>query len=291
MSNKIIAFQGVEGANSHLACRKFCPDFETKNYASFADVFDAVDKGEVDYGMIPLENSYAGRVAEIHNLLQNYEVSVIAEHFFAVEHQLAVKKSAKIDNITKVYSHPQALMQCSKNLRKIDSIKQAFDKGEQVMNEMSNTAAAAQYIAEKGQENEAVICSKYAAEKYGLQIIKENIQDDKNNFTIFVRISKEPQDADPSIAPVVTSLIFTIRNISGSLYKALGGFATNAVPMIKIESYIPSGSSRQANFFISIEGHPSQRNVALALEELGFFSKSVKVVGIYYADEKRALSK
>lgn len=275
---KSIAFQGTFGANSNLACQRFYPDFEAQAFPSFFDVFEAVKNGEVEYGMIPLENSYAGRVSEIHNLLQKYDVSIVAEHFFQISHNLVGPEGAKLEDVKEVLSHPQALMQCQENLRALKMKTREF----------SNTAEAAKFVSEQGDNSKAAICSKMAADLYGLKIIKENMQDSGNdNVTIFVVIAREPKDVDPAIAPVITALVFTIRNIPGSLYKALGGFATNGVSMVKLESYIPGGVSKQAQFFISIEGHPSQRHVALALEELGFFSKNVKLLGVYYADKAR----
>ena len=275
---KLIAFQGTFGANSNLACQRFYQDFEAKAFPTFYDVFEAVEKGEVEYGMIPLENSYAGRVAEIHNLLQKYNVSIVAEHFFSISHNLAGVDGAKLEDVKEVLSHPQALMQCQNNLRQLNM----------KIGEFSNTAEAAKYVAAQGDKSKAALCSKMAADLYGLKIIKENMQDSGNdNITIFIVIAKEPKDVDPEIAPVNTALLFTIRNIPGSLYKALGGFATNNVSIVKLESYIPGGVSKQAQFFISIEGHPNQKHVAQSLEELGFFSKSVKLLGVYYADKSR----
>ena len=275
---KLIAFQGSEGANSNLACRKFYSECESKAFATFYDVFEAVDKGEVQYGMIPIENSYAGRVSEIHDLLQKYEVSIVAEHFFPITHNLAAIEGTQIEDIKEVVSHPQALMQCQNNLRELGVATSEF----------SNTAKAAEFIAKKSDKSKAALCSEVAADIHGLKIIRPNMQDSSNdNVTIFIVIAKEQADVDPEIATTVTTLLFTIRNIPGSLYKALGGFATNNVSMIKLESYIPGGVSNQAKFFIAIEGHPSQRNVALSLEELGFFSKQVKVLGVFYADPVR----
>ena len=275
---KIIAYQGTEGANSNLACLNFYSDYEAKAFPTFRDVFDAVENGEVQYGMIPLENSYAGRVSEIHNLLHKYSVSIVAEHFFPISHNLVAVEGAHLEDITEVVSHPQALMQCQNNLQQL-KVK---------VREFSNTAEAAKYVAGKGDKSVGAICSKLAADLYGLKIIKEEMQDSGNdNITIFIVIAKEQAEVDPKISPTITALLFTIRNIPGSLYKALGGFATNGVSLIKLESYIPGGVSKQAQFFITIEGHPSQRNVALALEELGFFSKNVKLLGVYYADKMR----
>ncbi len=279
MPQKIIAYQGSAGANSNIACEKFYPDHEAKAFATFYDIFNAVENGEADFGMIPLENSYAGRVSEIHTLLQDSNLSIVAEHFLPITHNLAGIKGAKVEDIKEVLSHPQALMQCQSNLREFNL----------AVREFSNTAMAAKFVAENNDKSKAAICSKKAAEIYGLEIIREAIQDANNdNITIFIVIAKEPADVDPEIAPVVTTLLFSIRNIPGSLYKALGGLATNGVSMLKLESYIPGGVSNQAKFFISIEGHPIQQNVALALEEMGFFSKNVKLLGVYYADKMRS---
>lgn len=278
MSKKIIAFQGSHGANSNLACSKFYPDFEARAFPTFFDIFNAVESGEVSLGLIPLENSYAGRVSEIHNLLQEREVSIVAEHFFPITHNLVALDGARLEDIKEVLSHPQALMQCQNNLRALGVF----------LRESSNTANAAKFVADSKDKTLAALCSLEATKINRLQILQENMQDVGDNMTIFVAIAKEPLEIDFNFAPTITALIFTIRNIPGALYKALGGFATNGVSMVKLESYIPGGSSKQAKFFISIEGHPAQRHVALALEELGFFSKNVKLLGVYYADKARA---
>ncbi len=278
MTSKKIAFQGTIGANSNLACSNFYPDFEAKALPTFYDVFKAVESGEVEYGMIPLENSYAGRVSEIHNLLQDNKVSIVAEHFLPITHNLAAVEGTKLEDIKEILSHPQALMQCQNNLRDLN-VK---------LREFSNTAEAAKFVASQGDKTKAALCSKMAAKSHGLSIIKENLQDSGNgNMTIFIVISKNAADPDPEVFQVITTLLFTIRNIPGSLYKALGGFATNGVNIVKLESYIPGGISHQAKFFITVEGHPNQKNVGLALEEVGFFSKNVKLLGIYYADKSR----
>jgi len=278
MTKKIIAFQGTFGANSNLACQKFYSDLEGKSFPSFYDVFAAVENGEAEFGMIPLENSYAGRVSEIHDLLQKHQVSIVAEHFFPISHNLAALSDVKLEEVKEVLSHPQALQQCQNNLRKLGM----------KITEFSNTAEAAKFVAASKDKTKAAICSKAAADLYGLQILEENLQDSGNdNVTVFVVISREARLVDQKIAPTITTLLFTIRNIPGALYKSLGGFATNGVSMLKLESYIPGGVSKQAQFFISIEGHPQQKNVALALEELGFFSQNVKLLGVYYADKAR----
>ncbi|MBM5782993.1 MAG: prephenate dehydratase [Pelagibacterales bacterium] len=279
----LIGFQGSIGANSNLACAKFYPKFEAKSFTTFADVFKAVENGEVKFGMIPFENSYAGRVSEIHNLLQKYNVAIVAEHFFEIEHNLVAINEAEIADIKDVYSHPQALMQCRETLQNLNANQHEF----------SNTAEAAKFVASQKDKTKAALCSKTAAQVNGLKIIKENMQDMAGNSTIFIVISKEIADVDYKVSPTVISLIFTIKNYPGSLYKALGSFATNNVSMIQIESFIrggiraPGGISQQAAFFVTIEGHPSEKNIILALQELEFFAKEVKILGVYYADETR----
>jgi prephenate dehydratase len=277
-----IAFQGIAGANSHLACQQFYPKFTNKNYPTFEEVFLAVQNQDVEYGLVPLENSYAGRVVEIHHLLQKYQLNIVAEHFFIVNHQLAGAKGSILSDITQVVSHPQALMQCHDFLQKLE-IKQQ---------ESINTAVAAELVyhhhQQTGKKNVAAICSHFAIKQYNLQLLAENIQDAKDqNITIFITISNTQPKIDFHIKPTITSLFFTILNISGSLYKALGSFATNNVSIIKLESYIPGGFSTQAKFFISIKGHPQEHNIKLALKELSFFSQEIKLLGIYYADKIR----
>ena len=276
MSKNIIAFQGLEGANSDLACRRAYPYMATKSYPTFEAVFDAVENGEAELGMIPLENSYAGRVAEVHNFLARTKLHIIGEHFLKIEHHLLATAGTKLAEVTQVYSHPQALMQCGRfikehNLQKFEAL---------------NTAVAAKNVADWKDGTKAAIGGELAAEIYGLEILKRNIEDAKDNTTIFVTIAREPIDPEPS-DKTITTLLFTVRNIPGGLYKSLGGFATNNVNMLKLESYIPGGKSDNADFFISFQGHPKQRNIQQAIEELGFFTKRVKLLGVYEADDQR----
>jgi prephenate dehydratase len=275
--NNIIAFQGIAGANSDMACRQAYPYMETKAFASFEDAMQAVENGDANLCMIPIENSKAGRVAEIHNLLKGTNLSIVGEHFQRVEHQLMAPRGAKLSDIKEVYSHPQALMQCRENIKKTGFKPKEY----------SNTAVAAKDVAGWADKSKAAIASKLSAELYGLDILQNNIEDDHENTTVFIAMSSEHKDPNPDDGHVITSLLFTARNIPAGLYKALGGFATNHVNLLKIESYIPSGSSEMAQFFISFEGHPATRKVQLALEELGFFCKKVKVLGVYHADPKR----
>ncbi len=276
-ADNIIAFMGVHGAHADLACRRAYPYMETLPCASFEDCFEAVEQGKAALAFIPVENSQAGRVAEIHNLLPKTSLHMVSEYFLPVVHVLAAPKGATLQTVKEIYSHPQALMQCREHIRTM-----GFTPIQH-----SNTAVAAKDVAEQKDVSKGVVCSALAAELYGLEVLKPRMQDADNNVTVFVAFSKTPLDQFNDGERMITTLLFAARNIPAALYKCLGGFATNHVNMLKLESYIPGGTSAQAQFFITFEGHPEQRPVQLALEELGFFSKQVKVLGVYPADEKR----
>lgn len=278
-SENTIAFMGVEGANADLACRQACPYMSTLPCASFEDVFEAVANGSAALGMIPIESSQAGRVAEIHHLLPQTKLHIVGEYFQNVEHCLVAAKGATLEGIKQVYSHPQALMQCHKTIRNHGMEAQPY----------SNTAVAAADVAKWGDNSKAAIASPLAGELYGLDVIKEHMQDSDNNVTVFVMIAREPMDPEPKEGEMIlTTVLFTVRNIPSALYKALGGFATNGINMLKLESYIPPGDiNKSAQFFLTVEGHPSQKGLQNALEELGFFCKKVQVLGVYPADPSR----
>lgn len=269
-----IAFMGVEGANADLACRQKEPYMHTLPLPSFEDVFQAVEQGHARLGMIPIENSHAGRVAEIHNLLPKTKLHIVGEHLQRIEHCLVGVRGCTIEQLKEVYSHPQALMQCREHLRAMQVQPIAW----------GNTALAAKNIAEWADPTKGALCSDLAAELYGLSILKTHMEDVSDNTTVFLQISKEPIDPDPAGGKVLTSLLFELRNIPAALYKALGGFATNQVNMIKLESYIRGGGSSESQFFMTFEGSPEEPRVKRAIEELGFFSRTVKLLGVYYAD-------
>ena len=273
-----IAFMGVPGANADLACRQKYPYMQTLAVPSFEDVFTAVSEGKAALGMIPIENSSAGRVAEIHQILPKMNLHIVSEHFQRIEHFLLAPKGAKLDTVKEVYSHPQALMQCRNSLQKLKLHPNSY----------SNTAKAAADVAEWNDPAKAAIASPLAAELYGLVCLKEHIEDAKDNVTVFVAISRE-LDYPPvgGKEKVLTTLLFTARNIPAALYKSLGGFATNGVNIIKLESYIPGGVSAAAQFFVTFEGHPEDRLVKLAMEELKFFCEKVTIIGVYPADPER----
>ncbi len=272
-----IAFMGVEGANADLACRQKYPYMRTLPCASFEDVFQAVADGQALLGLIPIENSQAGRVAEIHQLLPKINLHIVGEHFQAIEHHLLAVKGATLASVKDAYSHPQALMQCRSHLRELKLTPHTY----------SNTATAAADVAQWNDTSKAAVASALAAELYGLVNLAPHIEDAKDNVTVFVAIARDPIDPDPVKEKVLTTLLFTIRNIPAALYKSLGGFATNGVNILKLESYIPGGVSSSAQFYLTFEGHPKDRMVQLSLEELGFFCKKVTILGVYPADPAR----
>jgi prephenate dehydratase len=273
----LIAFQGLPGAYSDLSCRAAYPHMRTLPCASFEDVFAAVREGKAHLAMIPIENSVAGRVADIHHLLPDSGLHIVAEHFQRVNHHLLAPKGATLKTIKTVHSHVQALSQCRKLVRDL-GLKAIVH---------ADTAGAAADIAKKGDITEAAIASSLAGEIYGLVSLKEGIEDAEHNTTRFVIMGREPIDPDPKAGPVITSFVFRVRSVPAALYKALGGFATNGVNITKLESYMIDGHFTVAQFYADIDGHPDSRMVRLALEELSFFSREVKILGVYAASPFR----
>jgi prephenate dehydratase len=276
-ADDLIAFQGLPGAYSDLSCRAAYPQMRTLPCASFEDVFAAVREGKARLAMIPIENSVAGRVADIHHLLPDSGLHIVAEHFQRVNHHLLAPKGATLKTIKTVHSHVQALSQCRKLIRDL-GLKAIVH---------ADTAGAAADIAKKGDVSEAAIASSLAGEIYGLVSLKEGIEDAEHNTTRFVIMGREPVDPDPKAGPVVTSFVFRVRSVPAALYKALGGFATNGVNITKLESYMIDGHFTVAQFYADIDGHPDSRMVRLALEELSFFSREVKILGVYSASPFR----
>jgi prephenate dehydratase len=273
-----IAFQGEPGANSHLAIREVYPNSEAVPCPTFEDAFAALSAGEAELGMIPVENSVAGRVADIHHLMPDSGLHIVAEHFMPVRHQLLAVKGAKLGDIKTVESHVHALGQCRKVIRKL-GIKPVV---------AADTAGSAREIAETGDKTRAAIASRLAAEIYGLDILAEDIEDEDHNTTRFIVLSRESKWAQSGAGPVITTFLFQVRNIPSALYKALGGFATNRVNMTKLESYMIEGNFLATQFYADVEGHPEDRNLVLALEELAFFSKEMKILGVYPGHPFRA---
>jgi prephenate dehydratase len=270
---KKIAFQGEPGANSHLACQEACPGYEPLPCDTFEDAFAAVAGGEAALGMIPIENSLAGRVGDVHHLLPEAGLHIVGEHFMAIRHQLLGLPGTKLSDIKSVRSHPMALGQCRRTLRALGVRPVAT----------ADTAGAAREIAEHGNAAEGAIASRLAAEIHGLDILKADCEDAAYNTTRFVILSAKPDDAMLEDGPCVTSLVFRVRNVPAALYKALGGFATNSVNVTKLESYSIEGSFEATQFYAELSGHPDELAVRRALEELAFFSASVNILGVYLA--------
>ena len=276
-SPKSIAYQGEPGANSHLACTEAFPDHEAVACATFEDALAAVSSGDVALAMIPIENSVAGRVADIHHLLPDAGLYIVAEYFLPIRFQLMAPKGAKLSGIKDAYSHVHALGQCRKILRKLGIHAHVA----------ADTAGAARQVAEWGDTTRAALAPRLAAELYSLEILAENVEDEAHNTTRFVVLAREPDDAEADDGPVITTFIFKVRNVPAALYKALGGFATNSVNMTKLESYQTEGTFNASMFFADIEGHLSEPSVRLALEELSFFSNELKILGTYPASPYR----
>lgn len=266
--DKAIAFQGAPGANSHLAALQFDPDCLPVPCFSFEDALDAVSKGKAGSAIIPIENSLHGRVADIHFLLPESGLHIVAEHFMPIQHCLMAKSASA--SITTAMSHPQALGQCRHYLRAHDIIPVAY----------ADTAAAAAYVAQNDDPRAAAIAPPLAAELYGLEPIVDAIQDAPHNMTRFVVLAPDAAMPEPN-GPVMTTLIFEVKNIPAALYKAMGGFATNGVNMTKLESYQEGGSFAATRFYADIEGAPGDPGVDRAIEELGFHCNDVRVLGTY----------
>lgn len=268
-----IAFQGEPGANSHLAISGAYPDAIALPCATFEDAFAAIQSGEADLGMIPIENSVAGRVADIHHLMPNSGLHIIGEWFQPIRHQLMAIKGTKLKDIKTVESHVQALGQCRKIIRKL-RIKSIV---------AADTAGSAREIAERGDKTAAAIASKLAAKIYGLDILAQDVEDEAHNTTRFIILSKTKDWAKRGSGKLVTTFVFEVRNVPAALYKALGGFATNSINMTKLESYMIEGSFSATQFYADVEGHPDDKGLAFALDELKFFTKHFRIIGVYPA--------
>ncbi|NYD43839.1 prephenate dehydratase [Nocardioides panaciterrulae] len=274
---KRIAYQGEPGANSHLVCREHYPDLEALPCASFEDVFAAVEAGEADLAMIPIDNSIAGRVADIHHFLPASNLHIIAEQFLRIRFNLLGVRGSTLDGIRTVHSHVHALGQCRKVIREHGLTPVIA----------GDTAGAAREVAEAGDPTQAAISPPLAAEIYGLDVLAEDVEDEEHNTTRFVVLSRDPLEAAAGNGPVVTSFIFNVRNLPAALYKALGGFATNGVNMTKLESYMVDGQFTATQFLAEVDGHPEDLPVQRALEELAFFTTDVKILGVYPASPFR----
>ena len=275
---KKIAFQGEPGANSHIALLEAYPNAEPLPCPTFEDALGAIASGDADLGMIPIENSVAGRVADIHHLLPQSGLFIVGEWFLPIRHQLMAPRGAAIADIKTVESHVHALGQCRNTIRKL-GIRPIVS---------GDTAGAARLIAERGDKHCAAIASRLAAEIYGLDILAEDVEDETHNTTRFVMLAREEKWAAQDSGPLVTSFVFRVRNLPAALYKAMGGFATNGVNMTKLESYMVDGNFFATQFYADVDGHPEDKNLAFALEELKFFSREFRIVGVYPGHPFRA---
>jgi len=273
-----VAFQGTAGAYSHLACRETLPLLEAVAHASFEDAFAAVREGACDLAMIPIENSVAGRVADIHTLMPQGNLHIVGETFLRVNHQLLAPHGTRLAELTHVHSHEQALGQCRRYLhaRGLEPVVHA------------DTAGAAQMVAAARRPGHGAIASILAAEIYALDVIASDVEDAEHNTTRFVILADQPWLPPREVGPCVTTFVFRVRNVPAALYKGLGGFATNGVNMTKLESYVEPDFN-QARFYADVIGHPSDGALANALEELGFFSDELRVLGTYPAHGFRRL--
>ncbi len=278
---KTIAFQGMAGAYSDLACRKAYPELETVPCVSFDTAFRVVREGVADLAMIPVDNTLAGRVADVHYLILNGELYIIGEHFQLIRHCLLGLPGAKLEELTDVHSHVHAIPQCKKIIEDLHLDRHV----------VADTAKGASDIKIWGDKTQGAIGSELAADIYGLEILKKDVQDAAHNTTRFLIFSRENHAPEfKKSTKYLTSFIFEVRNIPAALYKALGGFATNGVQMVKLESYVDKHFN-VARFYADVEGHIDERSLQLALEELHFFAKQVVMLGTYPAHDFRSLAK
>ncbi len=280
-SRRKIVFQGEPGANSDIACREAYPDCDPVPCPTFEDAFAAIASGEAELGMIPIENSVAGRVADIHHLMPTSGLRIIAEWFLPIRHQLMAPKGAKLAQVKSVESHVHALGQCRKIIRKL-GVKPIV---------AADTAGSAREVAERGDKTRAAIASKLAAQIYGLDILAQDCEDEAHNTTRFIVLAREGAYAPQGNGLTVTTFVFRVRNVPAALYKAMGGFATNGVNMTKLESYMIEGNFFATQFYADVEGHPDDRGLKFALEELAFFSKELTILGVYPAHPFRGTFK
>ena len=281
-SNNIIAFQGVLGAYSHMACQAVKPEMEVLPCASFEDMILAVQEGRAALAMVPVENSIAGRVADIHHLLPESGLFINGEHFQRVNHHLLAPKGATLDTLVEVHSHAQGLAQCRERLRALGLTP--------VMH--PDTAGAAKDIAARGDTKIGAIASELAGQIYGLDVLLASAEDAEHNTTRFLVMSRTDVTPPLNGERMMTTMVFTLRSVPAALYKALGGFATNGVNMTKLESYIRPGSAERAQFYVDVEGHIEAPEMKLAMEELRFYCQDgkVTVLGTYPASPVRANS-
>ena len=273
-----ISFQGEPGANSDIACREAKPGWDPLPCPTFEDAFAAVTEGAADLAMIPIENSIAGRVADIHHLLPTSGLHIVGEHFLPIHFQLLAMPGVRIADIRSIHSHIHALGQCRKIIRRL-GVKAVV---------AGDTAGSARELRDAGDLTRGSLAPRLAASVYGLDILAEDVEDESHNTTRFIILSRKPAPATAGNGHVVTSFVFRVRNLPAALYKALGGFATNGVNMTKLESYMVEGQFTATQFYAEVDGHPKDPGLARALEELGFFSRELRILGTFQAHPFRA---
>lgn len=274
---QMISFQGEPGANSQIACEQAYPAMEPLPCPTFEDAFAAVQEGKATLAMIPIENSIAGRVADIHHLLPTSGLHIIGEHFLPIHFHLMAIPGASLSTIKDVYSHVHAIGQCRKIIRKLGLKPHVA----------GDTAGSARQVSEWKDVSKASLAPRLAAPIYGLNILAEDVEDEAHNTTRFVVLSRKPLPAKRNGAPLVTSFVFRVRNVPAALYKAMGGFATNGVNMTKLESYMVEGQFTATQFYAEVDGHPEDPGLKNALDELAFFSKEIRIIGVYPAHPYR----
>jgi len=277
MKTNSFAFQGVSGAYSEQAGKNVFPDANSVPCATFEEMFACVRDGQADIALVPIENSQAGRVADTQRLIPDSDLNIIGEYFLEVRHNLLAIPGAKISDIKRIHSHEQGIAQCRKKIIKLNK--------EMVI--AADTAGSAKKISELNKKEDAAIASALAAEIYNLEILEENFQDAQYNVTRFLIMSKNKSSIESKESDLLTTLVFVVRSIPASLYKCLGGFASNGINITKLESYIHPQGFDVAQFYIDFEGHPDDKSVKLAFEEMKFFCKEIKVLGVYKKSEFR----
>ena len=277
MKTNSFAFQGVNGAYSEQAGKNVFPNASSVPCATFEEMFACVRDAKADIALVPIENSQAGRVADTQRLIPDSDLNIIGEYFLEVRHNLLVIPGAKINDVKRIHSHEQGIAQCRNKIIKLNK--------EMVI--AADTAGSAKKISKLNKKEDAAIASALAAEIYNLEILEENFQDAQYNVTRFLIMSKHKSGIESNDSDLLTTLVFVVRSIPASLYKCLGGFASNGINITKLESYIHPQGFDVAQFYIDFEGHPDDKSVKLAFEEMKFFCKEIKVLGVYKKSEFR----
>ena len=271
------SFQGINGAYSELAGKNIFPEADSLACATFEEMFQTVREGKANVAIVPIENSQAGRVADTQRLIPDSDLKIVKEYFLEVKHNLLVVPGTKMSDIKRIYSHEQGIAQCRKKIIELNK--------EMII--VADTAGAAKKITELNSKEDAAVASELASRIYNLEILESNFQDSSTNVTRFLVMASKMNPPDPNDNNLITTLMFTVRSIPASLYKCLGGFASNGVNITKLESYVHPQGFDVAQFYIDFEGHPEQKSVKLALEEMKFFCKHMNILGVYKKSEFR----